>query len=108
MTSNTETPARPTTAQPRASRGRRVAGFWRRHGWLVIGLLWIVAIALGLAGFSIAARAVVRMAETGGLARLVDPDGDGNPVGAFDHLYIFPLLDRTCTPEAILGGASSH
>jgi hypothetical protein len=25
---------------------------WRRHGWLIIGLLWIVALALGYAGFA--------------------------------------------------------
>jgi hypothetical protein len=47
---------------------------------------------------------VVRTAEAGGLARLVDlPGGDpGTP--AFANLHTFPLLDRTCTPEAILGG----
>lgn len=49
---------------------------------------------------------IVRMAEAGGLARLVDPDGDGEPVAAFDQLHIFPLLDRTCTPEVIVGAAA--
>jgi voltage-gated potassium channel Kch len=46
---------------------------------------------------------VVRMAEASGLARLVDPDGDGEPVTPFASLRVFPLLDRTCTPEAVLG-----
>ena len=45
---------------------------------------------------------VVRMAETSGLARLVEPDGGGTPL--FANLHAFGLLDRTCTPEAILGG----
>ncbi|MCU0521471.1 MAG: RyR domain-containing protein [Anaerolineae bacterium] len=45
---------------------------------------------------------VVRMTETGGLARLVDPDGDGT--GAFANLHAFGLVDQTCTPETILGG----
>jgi hypothetical protein len=31
---------------------RGIAHLWRRHGWLIIGLLWIVALALGYAGFS--------------------------------------------------------
>ncbi len=47
---------------------------------------------------------VVRMAEAGGLARLVDPDGDGRQVPAFANLHAFGLLDHTCTPETILGG----
>jgi hypothetical protein len=47
---------------------------------------------------------VVRMAEAGGLARLVDPDGDGRQEPTFANLHAFGLLDRTCTPEAILGG----
>ena len=45
---------------------------------------------------------VVRMTETGGLARLVDPDGDGT--GAFANLHAFGLIDQTCTPETVLGG----
>jgi hypothetical protein len=45
---------------------------------------------------------VVRMAEAGGLARLVAPNGDGT--SAFANLAAFGLLDHTCTPEAILGG----
>ena len=44
---------------------------------------------------------VVRMAEASGLARLVDPDGDGQ---TFAHLHAFGLLDRTCTPESIRRG----
>ncbi len=45
---------------------------------------------------------VIRVAEAGGLARLVDPGGAGP--AAFAHLHAFGLLDRTCTPEAILCG----
>lgn len=45
---------------------------------------------------------VVRMAEAGGLARLVEPGSDST--AAFANLHAFGLLDRTCTPEAILGG----
>jgi hypothetical protein len=45
---------------------------------------------------------VVRMAEGSGLARLVDPIGaESLP---FVNLHAFALIDRTCTPEAILGG----
>jgi len=48
---------------------------------------------------------VVRMAEAGGLARLVDREGgDGRQAPALTNLYAFPLLERTCTPEAVLGG----
>jgi TrkA-N domain/RyR domain len=48
---------------------------------------------------------VVRTAEAGGLARLVDAqDGDSPLAPAYANLHTFPLLDRTCTPEAILGG----
>ena len=25
---------------------------WRRHGWLIIGLLWVVALILGYIGFA--------------------------------------------------------
>lgn len=46
---------------------------------------------------------VVRMAEAGGLARLVDTQNEGG-APTFANLYAFGLLDRTCTPEAILGG----
>lgn len=46
---------------------------------------------------------VVRMAAASGLARLIDPDGD-DVDDVFTGLHAFPLLDRTCTPEAILGG----
>ena len=49
---------------------------------------------------------VVRMAETGGLARLIAPDGagDDHQTATFANLHAFGLLDHTCTPEAILGG----
>lgn len=47
---------------------------------------------------------IVRMAEAGGLARLVDRQGKGRGTPAFANLYAFPLLDRTCTPAEILGG----
>ena len=49
---------------------------------------------------------VVRMAETGGLARLIAPDGagDDHQSATFANLHAFGLLDRTCTPDAILGG----
>jgi len=48
------------------------------------------------------AQVVVRMTGAGGLARLVEPDGSG--VTSFAGLHAFGLLDRTCTPDAILGG----
>jgi hypothetical protein len=44
---------------------------------------------------------VVRMAEAGGLARLLNGSGSG---GTFSNLHAFAVLDSTCTPEAILGG----
>ncbi len=47
---------------------------------------------------------IVRMAEAGGLARLVDRENGDKGTPAFANLHAFPLLDRTCTPEAILGG----
>ena len=47
---------------------------------------------------------IVRMAEASGLARLVERESSANGTAAFANLYAFPLLDRTCTPEAILGG----
>ena len=44
---------------------------------------------------------VVRMAEKGGLATLLQ---DGEAGGSrFEHLSAFALLDRTCTPEILLG-----
>lgn len=49
-----------------------------------------------------ATQVVVRMAGAGGLARLVEPNGRGG--AAFASLHAFGLLDRTCTPDAILGG----
>jgi hypothetical protein len=45
---------------------------------------------------------VVRMAEAGGLARLLDP-ADGAQA-TFAGLAAFGLLDATCTPAVILGG----
>jgi hypothetical protein len=47
---------------------------------------------------------VMRMAEASGLARLVDPDGDGRQEPAFANLHAFGLVDNTCTPEVILDG----
>ena len=47
---------------------------------------------------------IVRMAEASGLARLVERGDGGHGSPAFANLHAFPLLDRTCTPEAILGG----
>ena len=49
---------------------------------------------------------VVRMAEAGGLARLIAPDGagDDHQTATSANLHAFGLLDHTCTPEAILGG----
>lgn len=44
---------------------------------------------------------VVRMAEKGGLATLLQ--GDGAVSGRFENLTAFALLDRTCTPEILLG-----
>jgi hypothetical protein len=41
---------------------------------------------------------VVRMAEKGGLATLLQGEGKSN----FENLSAFPLLDRTCTPEILL------
>jgi hypothetical protein len=48
---------------------------------------------------------IVRMAETGGLSRLLDPQQDGN--GVFANLHAFGLLDETSRPEVILGGADA-
>ena len=47
---------------------------------------------------------IVRMAEASGLARLVEQEDKDHGSPAFANLHAFPLLDRTCTPEAILGG----
>ncbi len=47
---------------------------------------------------------IVRMAEAGGLARLLERAVEGHGATTFANLHAFPLLDRTCTPEAILGG----
>ncbi len=44
---------------------------------------------------------VVRMAEKGGLATLLQGDVDGG--SRFENLSAFALLDRTCTPEILLG-----
>ncbi len=57
-----------------------------------------------LAASASPAPVVVRMAEAGGLARLVDPEAAGHGTPAFANLHAFGLLDRTCTPDAILGG----
>jgi hypothetical protein len=43
---------------------------------------------------------VVRMAEKGGLATLLQEDGPGN--NQYSNLTAFPLLDRTCTPDILL------
>jgi hypothetical protein len=45
---------------------------------------------------------IVRMAETTGLARLLEPMGEAP--GAFAGLYAFGLLDETCTAAIIQGG----
>ena len=45
---------------------------------------------------------IVRMAEAGGLAALIQP-GAGDGMG-FANLHAFGLLDHTCSPEVILGG----
>jgi len=45
---------------------------------------------------------VVRMAEAGGLAALIQPEPGGR--SSFANLHAFGLLDRTCSPEVILGG----
>jgi hypothetical protein len=46
---------------------------------------------------------IVRMAEKGGLATLLQREEDGS--GYFDNLSAFALLDRTCTPDILLGGS---
>jgi hypothetical protein len=48
---------------------------------------------------------VVRMAEKGGLATLLQGDGAGS--GRYENLTAFALLDSTCTPEILLGDDSS-
>jgi voltage-gated potassium channel Kch len=45
---------------------------------------------------------VVRMAESGGLSRLLTP-GDGSNA-MFANIEIFSMLERTCNPRVILGG----
>jgi len=44
---------------------------------------------------------VVRMRQRAGLATLLDNDGQGD---GLERLHVFPLLDRTCTPELLLDG----
>jgi hypothetical protein len=45
---------------------------------------------------------VVRMRRKTGLATLLGGAGEHRPEG-LESLYAFPLLDRTCTPELLLG-----
>jgi voltage-gated potassium channel Kch len=45
---------------------------------------------------------VVRMAESGGLSRLLTP-GDGSNA-MFANIEVFSMLERTCNPRVILGG----
>lgn len=45
---------------------------------------------------------VVRMVEDAGLATLLRGGYDSK--GAFENLHTFGLLDRTCTPDLVLGG----
>jgi hypothetical protein len=45
------------------------------------------------------------MAEKGGLATLLHGDGAGSD--RFENLTAFALLDRTCTPDILLGDGSS-
>lgn len=45
---------------------------------------------------------VVRMAEEGGLAKLLD--GMVGGTGHFSNLHAFAMVERTCTPEVVLGG----
>jgi hypothetical protein len=45
---------------------------------------------------------VVRMAHQAGLATLLA--GLDGPGGSFENLHAFGLLDRTCTPDLVLGG----
>ncbi len=44
---------------------------------------------------------VVRMAEAGGLARLVHPDHGDREQAAFPHLHAFGLMEAACTPAVI-------
>lgn len=45
---------------------------------------------------------VVRMSQDAGLAALLRSEASGDP--AFKNLRAFGLVDRTCTPELVLGG----
>ena len=45
---------------------------------------------------------VIRMTEGTGLATLLQGQHSGK--GTFDNLHAFRLLDRTCTPDLLLGG----
>ena len=45
---------------------------------------------------------IVRMAEEGGLAKLLD--GMVGGTGHFSNLHAFAMIERTCTPEVVLGG----
>lgn len=47
---------------------------------------------------------VVRMAEEAGLATLLYDEPDSQ--GVFANLYAFGLLDRTCTPDQVIGGTN--
>lgn len=48
------------------------------------------------------APVIVRVAEAGGIAALLEPGVDGS--GVFANVHAFGLLDHTCNPAAILGG----
>ena len=65
-----------------------------------LGLRTALALHHRLAGHE--TPVVVRMAESGGLAALLEPESDGR--GVFANLHAFGLLDHTCSPEVILGG----
>src|SRR5207248_1847394 len=47
---------------------------------------------------------VIRMRSEAGLAALLRGEDSGGR--GFDRLWAFPLLDRTCTPELLLGGTN--
>ena len=48
--------ARRDRLSPAVPLDRKLARLWRRHGWLVIGLLWVIALILGCIGFALNAR----------------------------------------------------
>ena len=53
MTTHNQPVPHESKSSPVAAPAKRLAHLWRRHGWLIIGLLWVVALILGYIGWCI-------------------------------------------------------